>query len=234
LAGDFTYKQRLVRESLVGGEYFENYEETLTFNADPKYNLWVTDYIYKWDVGTLKFEKKTGPWYVVPKNDLSAYRYSVKDDVLSVNDYFRFQVNPQNVVRTRTKLLTKNLTSVGWNFQYWGDEVPSLDVRGQTLSILPASGTIISEADPYSKHPLLESQAYKNLKELENWYKESNSLRNSTIPQYLVGFNYRGVTYVGIFENFSITDNADKPYVIEYSFRYSILYEYEGSITFGN
>jgi len=205
----------------LDANYNYNYK-TLYFTYDRKYDAYYTDFVYEWDDARYEFNKKTGPFFVLPESDITAY----VNQPIEITESFRFHINPQNVVVSDTKISTKNLTSFGWSVQHWGNDMTSIDVKGQTRSMYPANTYDITTATPFQTHPMLETEAYKNLKTLRGWYREQNEWRNPVQPSYLIGFYYKNTVYIGYFENFSITDSADRPFVLEYSFRFLAFQEY--------
>jgi hypothetical protein len=145
----------------------------------------------------------------------------------SVLESFRFMVNPQNITFNMAKSNSKVLTSGGWVFQHWGNDIPTIDIKGTTLMMKPAY-TMVGD-NVFEEDPLTMSKEYQNLMELKRWYNENNMYRNPVKVDYRLGIQYRGVMYIGHFENLSIVEDAEKPRVMDYSFKFAVEEEYGNS-----
>lgn len=142
------------------------------------------------------------------------------------SDVFEFLLNPQNVSIAYTKLKNKVLTTGGWSFQHWGEDIAVIDVKGTTKMLKDVDILYSGLYDSSGVESMLYSREYLNLLDLKKWYMDNNKYRNPSSPESKFGFIYRGVTYVGHFENFTITEDAEKPRIFDYSFRFAVEQEY--------
>jgi hypothetical protein len=204
------------------------------FNKDKDNGCWFCYNYYYYDPSTFEYKLKavTGVrHYILDKDSLKFYRTTSAGSLDgNVIDVFKFLINPQSFKIDYKKSNTNALTSKGWVFQHWGEAIPVISVNGQTLMtkpVIPVSG------DALSDNPYLLSVEYKNLLELQKWYLENNQYRNPIVPEYLIGIYYRGSTYIGHFESFSVTENADKPLVRDYDFSFSVEDIHNNSYDFG-
>lgn len=209
-----TYTQKIIQKI---GPSFAIKNQVLYFKSNATNNYY-TDKYFKKNVSTGVSEEVTGTIYILSKAALRAYN-NVQVATKSIGDIFKFLVNPQNVVFNYVKSNTKVLTSAGWTFQHWGNDVPTIDVKGNTLMLKPSSNVV---GNGWEKDPILAGKEYQNLSTLRTWYWEQNMRRNGITPLYRIGLYYRGVTYVGHFDNFSFVEDAEKPRVLDYSFKFVI------------
>lgn len=194
------------------------YNNLINVDYDSNKDLYKVKGIRKWNVNTANFVNDNNTYYVYKKREeIDVYKYPLSQG--SILEAYRFSVNPYNIVSNSTKLVNKAVTNSGLSFQYWGNDVTTFDVQGRTLMMRPEENQFYDEI--LESHPILETQEYKNLKELRRWYMEHNQYKNPIEKPYRIGFYYRGVLYIGFFENFTLTDDAEKPYVMEYSFRFN-------------
>lgn len=88
----------------------------------------------------------------------------------------------------------------------------------------------------------VHSLAYRNLMSLVRVYKNNGWIfsggaageGNNGIPLIALSIYiyYDGQVYIGSFDDFSVTDSGDKPYNLEYSFKFTVRYSVEaGSVT---
>lgn len=87
----------------------------------------------------------------------------------------------------------------------------------------------------------VHSLSYANLMSLVRMYKNNGFLftrtagqdesRNGGVRQIAMSIfiYFDGHVYIGSFDDFSITDTADKPYNLEYSFKFTVRYDMEAS-----
>lgn len=208
------YTQKTIQKI---GPSFAIKDQVLYFKSNGL-NSYYTNKYFKRSLITDISEEVTGTVYILSKTSLQAYN-NLGINKENNGDIFKFLVNPQNVVFNYVKSNTKVLTSAGWTFQHWGNDVPTIDVKGNTLMLKPSSNVA---GNAWEKDPILTGKEYQNLSTLRTWYWEQNMRRNSITPLYRIGLYYRGVTYVGHFDNFSFVEDAEKPRVLDYSFKFVI------------
>jgi len=136
-------------------------------------------------------------------------------------------INPQNLDLSYSPLINETRTLGGFIHEFWGEELTTLSASGKTAMFYNSNG--ITNLD--SK--LTES--YNNFLRLVNIYKNNgkdysddrNTLASKANPNRIISFGMVIMTYLdkqyeGYFENFSITELADKPFYLEYDFSFKI------------
>jgi hypothetical protein len=215
-------------EGIAPRDNYRKQSFTVSIRRDNS-GLYYTDRFYRWDTTTLNFiPSQETRWYILETaDDLNYYNSTSKGN--DIIDAYRFSINPQNIVTNFSKIVQTNMTSSGWSYQFWGDDIPSIDVQGRTKMMLPKivkvdglKGVPQLSGAAFGGNPILESDEYKSLSTLRQWYLESNSSHNPVESQNRIGFYYRGILYVGYFESFSITDDVAQLFVLNYSFKFRV------------
>lgn len=174
-----------------------------------------------------RYNTITSQFYEIPvENNYLIYNVStinqlqaVEGTGLSNRTTYRFALNPYNVIVTDTKLQNKNITSSGFSYVFWGNDVTSFDVSGKIVMKLP-SNDVKTNDTMYAPFHQLESTEYKQLQQLRHWYWEDKAANTAETLQKQTGFYYRGVLYWGFFENFTVLEDAEQPNTLEYKFRF--------------
>ena len=208
------YTQKIIQK-ITYLYYIKN--QTLYFLKDGNGN-WYLDSYWKRDLSTGVSELvDKGKQFLLSRAELQAHNKLKLGE--QGGEVFKFLVNPQNINFSYVKSNTKVLTSAGWSFQHWGNDVPVIDVKGTTL-MLKSDNPVVG--NNWEKDPVTAGKVYQNLATLRSWYWEQNIQRNPVDSGYRIGLYYRGTTYIGHFDDFSFTEDAEKPRVLDYSFKFTV------------
>jgi len=135
---------------------------------------------------------------------------------------FILYVNPQDRTWNFTKLVSSHYTRRKWKIEFYGDELERHDFTGKT-------GAFYTEETGLTRFGRRDSENYQNFMKLLEMYKS-----NAVIPMYNnstdfkpktwiedVGYvilNYDDCSFQGRFEQFSVTENAEYPFLLDYNF----------------
>ncbi len=139
---------------------------------------------------------------------------------------FEFHINPNRIEIQETKAKNRIRTRRGYEFQHWGNEPTVINITGRTGGL----GKVTENGKTYDV-PVEETTAYQALKILEDVYLEDQRLTAGNTPSdYLLAISYRGDVYVGHFDTFTFTEDAEQPYIFDYTIRFTAEFK-ESSIT---
>jgi len=173
--------------------------------------------------------------------------YDPSQDVAlgSESNVFEFYVNPRHITPQYTKSRTQIRTLGGWEIQHWGNELTTLTVQGTSGGMHRVNEGGVNRGlhigDPHTlvgdKDAMIEqegirsSTAWKRLEQLRQIYQADHALRNVEQPA-LWSLEYQGRVYVGSFSAFTgPEEDADKPYMLAYSFAFVVEEEKSGQRT---
>lgn len=133
--------------------------------------------------------------------------------------YYKFLINPQQFQLSNNKIQTVEETSDLTIINTYRNAAPTMTISGvsgcllprQLMSTLGIEGSTIEENN-WGKYPKL-SPAYIKFRQLEKFYNEINS-------DILILYDMD--LYIGKFVNFSYSQNANNPYLINYNMTFRI------------
>jgi len=141
-------------------------------------------------------------------SDISDLKFSSLFEDISLRS-FAFKVNPAKVQISKSKLNSTVLTGAGWKTNYWG--------RGNAMVDFAYSGAFVNLvplpifAKLGIRDPRL-SRNWINLALFQRFYEGANS------DLIMV---YDEEAWLGVLNDFKYTIDADNPWAIQYSFRFS-------------
>jgi hypothetical protein len=163
---------------------------------------------YLYSDGVAPDNEQEGRWYI--PGTLKAAR-------MTEVPVFRFHVNPARIEVVKNKHNTKIRTRKGFEFQYWGQEITAINITGTTGSLLRAA----TGKGAVSNDEIYDSPAYQAFKGLEDLYNNDHK-DESTSADVLVGMRYRNRVFIGHFDTFTFTEDAEKPYSFSYTIKFSV------------
>lgn len=158
--------------------------------------------------------------------------------------YVTLYLNPRRLQIQTQKVVNKVMTTSGFVFQFWGNDVYTLSGDGITGYLHPEvffqeeyqlqlnSGTIEREQEPSKLHRTpYDTPAYEALDELRQFYEDPNLTRASIdtvstseladkIDLLRIGLYYRRDLYVGHFTQYSFEETEESPWQWSYSFQF--------------
>jgi hypothetical protein len=164
--------------------------------------------------GSIK-NKKAIIWQVTNLPD----KYKVPDLVM--------KINPQNLSCTYSQLINRKRTLGGFIEEHWGEQFDMISASGKTGQFFGVNG--LTNANRR------DTEAYRNFENLIAIYRNNGSLfhesSNKIIAQGSVVMNYDNCIYKGYFENFSISEIAEKQFELTYNFSFKVTQEvYPGRV----
>jgi len=137
------------------------------------------------------------------------------------------KINPQNLGCNYTQLINRKRTLGGFIEEHWGEQLDTLSASGKTGQFIGQSGLTSAERR--------KTEAFKNFENLIAIYRNNGSLFHEStgkiIAQGWVVMNYDNCIYRGYFENFSISEIADKQFELSYNFTFKVTLEiYPGRV----
>jgi len=154
--------------------------------------------------------------------------------------------DPQRVRVSKRVVVSKTLTKGGWINQFWGHDLPVINVsassgyygitKGRNPAIFKLLGAVdringlkasknlgdvvnaVTAPPPYGVDPL---KVFERIKEYAYDARFDGDLPYKGAP--IIYMVYEGVAYKGYFNNFNYSLNANKPFVIDYSFQFTVV-----------
>jgi hypothetical protein len=139
-----------------------------------------------------------------------------------IPNVFEFYVNPERITPTHGKLITETRTRAGWDIQHWGEKLTEIRVEGKTgglNKVVKEPGTVTNVATL----DITQSIAWKRLSQLKVLYDADHQEVLGGGKLLKLGFNYYDKFYIGYFTEFTgPTADAEKPYLMTYSFTFKV------------
>ena len=163
---------------------------------------------------------RSGTWYIsLPL---------LPEERESVGAPFIFYVNPTRIEISASKAKTRIRTRRGYEFQHWGNEPTDISVTGRTGGL----GQYDFMGNKKYHGDIQKSTAYKVLTALKKLYDEDQGFKaNNQASPFILGLTYRGKVYIGHFDTFSFTEDAEVPYIFDYSFKFTAEFESKSLIS---
>jgi hypothetical protein len=142
-----------------------------------------------------------------------------------MNAIFRFSINPQNATFTKNKVQAVTLTKAGYELQYWRNQMIGIAYVGRSGAFQPPSQTLqnlgasvqdvknlTAGALGNSLNDIRLSPAWLKFQRFQDFYDTASG-------DLMMVFD--GVFYQGFFEDFSFSQDANNPFIINYNFKFS-------------
>lgn len=151
-------------------------------------------------------------------------------------------VNPTSISISYTRQSESIQTLGGFIEQHWGNQPTSIDIQGSTGGFMRAYTGVTSVTGLGPSNERLpdsikgidlggsrrDTIAYDKFLDLLALFHNNGAIyaKNGQIAfQGYVKLSFDGSDYYGWFENFSVTESADKPYSLEYSTSFQVFRE---------
>jgi len=129
-------------------------------------------------------------------------------------------INPTEITRTFAKHTTEQLGGNGHIIEHWGDEQDRLSASGKI-------GAYYTDKTGLSRYFRRNSASFQQLMQLYIMYRNNGYIyevydarRISLVGR--VQISYDTETWIGHFDSFQMTENADNPFTMEYSFDFTV------------
>lgn len=128
-------------------------------------------------------------------------------------------INPQDLTRTWGRRVQSQFSGHGHVTEHWGEEQDKLSCTGKI-------GATYTNKTGLTRYFRRNSASYQQLMHLYTIYRNNGYLYEvlDTSRISLVGavqLTYDTETWIGHFDSFTMNENADNPYTLEYSFEFT-------------
>lgn len=170
-------------------------------------------------------------------------QYDMKDENgnhISDPPELQMSINPENLEKTYTPLVSETRTMGGFIEEFWGEELLTITGSGYTQMFFSSKEGLTPKYE--------DTEAYNNFIKLLVVYKNNGKFYYVGTPKNIRSFKanpnridaigsvfmvYNDIQYKGFFENFIFSEAADKPFFFNYSFTFKVLKTY-GNFTIKN
>jgi hypothetical protein len=154
----------------------------------------------------------------------------------TTNATFRFLINPATVSVSHSTLQSESFDRSGWQFGVWGEDMVRISMSGKT----PGQYFVLGLTDEFAEY----SQSYRNLEQIQDVFENNGyffegesvnygsalSSNSSTTTSLPAAFTRRVIKmhqdvilavkefiWYGMFEDFSYSQDANNPYLADWS-----------------
>lgn len=132
-----------------------------------------------------------------------------------------FYINPNSISFSYKPKINRRRSRAGWIDEFWGEEL-------DTLAVDAVSGGFYSDSSGYASYTENKStsEAFKRLEKIVKAYREAGIAfddKNFVKDFQPVEFHFDRFIYYGFFENLTLEDTADKPFMMNFSFTFKVL-----------
>lgn len=163
-------------------------------------------------------------------------------ELSTAKDPFRFLLNPQNIAVNKSKLVTEFRTRRGYEIQHWGPQIseitwtgvvplmkfpiagkPSIPtITGRQTQVFTDKGYSVTENAAKDDIDITLTEGYKFFQELQDLYDKDQNFESSGERRKILALKYRRSIYIGYLRDFSWTEAAEKPRLINYSITFRV------------
>jgi len=129
-------------------------------------------------------------------------------------------INPTDLTRTFGRRVQEQMAGHGHIEEHWGEEQDKLSCNGKI-------GATYTNKTGLTRYFRRNSASYQQLMHLFTIYRNNGYLFEVTDTNRIslvgaVQITYDTETWIGHFDTFSMSENADNPYTMEYSFEFTV------------
>ena len=149
-----------------------------------------------------------------------AENYLTTFDTLDFVPPLSFYINPSDLTRTFTKRSNSQFGGNGHIIEHWGNDQDKLSANGKL-------GAFYTSKTGLSRYFRRDSASFQQLMHLYLIYRNNGYIFESLDPRRIalvgrVQITFDTETWVGHFDSFSMTENADNPYTMDYAFEFTV------------
>ena len=138
---------------------------------------------------------------------------------------FRFLINPSNISIGHTTLSSESFDRKGWQFGVWGEDMVRISLQGKT----PGQFFSLGLTDEFAEY----TESYRNLEQIQDVFENNGYWFEGESVNYgeqTASFNRRIIKmhqdvilvvkefiYYGMFETFDYSQDANNPYLADWS-----------------
>lgn len=128
-------------------------------------------------------------------------------------------INPSDLTRTRGKRVQEQLGGEKHIVEHWGDEQDKLSANGKI-------GAYYTNKTGLTRYYRRDSHSYQQLMHLYIFYSNNGYIYETTNKNRIslvgsVKITYDTEVWVGQFDSFTMSESADEPYTMTYSFEFT-------------
>ena len=131
------------------------------------------------------------------------------------------RINPDNLNSSYSQLINRKRTLGGFIEEHWGEQLDTLSASGRTGQFIGDKGLTNVKSRT--------TKSYREFEKFVSMYRNNGTLYDegtgAILAQVFVVMNYDSAIYNGYFENFSISEVADKPFELKYTFSFKVTHE---------
>lgn len=134
-------------------------------------------------------------------------------------------VNPTSMSVQYTKHVERIQTRGGYVEQHWGDSPSEISFTGVTGGLVRLYGGLSSTTNPAYGGTRRETLAYDKYLDYLALFHNNGSIYDSAgniVLQGILKMTYDGGTYLGRFENFTVSESAEKPFMLDLSASFKV------------
>ena len=130
-----------------------------------------------------------------------------------------FYINPTDLTRSKQKRSNSQFAGMGHVTEHWGNDQDKLSANGKI-------GATYTNKTGLTRYFRRNSASFQQLMHLYLIYRNNGYIYEIGDPRRIslvgrVQITYDTETWIGHFDSFSMTENADNPYTMEYSFEFT-------------
>jgi len=150
----------------------------------------------------------------------TAEDYDYKQQLFNNIEPLILYVNPTNLTRTYQKKVQDQQTGTTRTVEFWGDEQDKLSASGRI-------GATYTKTTGLTRYYRRHAASYQQLMQLYIYYRNNGCLYESVNPAQIgivgrVRITFDTEQWIGHFDSFSMSEAADNPYTMEYSFDFTV------------
>ena len=169
---------------------------------------------------------------ILPKTRRDAFGQTGDAQVGDMPDLY-LHVNPSNFERPLRKIVSREMTKNAWVEFHGGDDLDMITCSGASGGFFIPGRGFVGMNEPfytpgtgaYTYVNRNESQGYQELMSMISLFRSNANTYDDRGLVYEAGFvilNYDGNQFAGQFETLTITESAEKPFHMEYSFTFLV------------
>lgn len=168
-----------------------------------------------------------------PKGDTRRIYFNVVEDLgyldpdISLPPLY-MQYNPQTCSLNYKKITTRYQTFAAHVEEYWGDELDTLSANATTGGFVLDDITSIGGYNTYHRKSTAPYHKFQDLVDIYNNNGNTYDNQGRIIKKGSILLFFDPGTYLGYFENFNYTEDAEKPYVFNFDFVFKVTKSFTG------
>jgi hypothetical protein len=170
---------------------------------------------------------------IAPKGEKRRVSFNVIEDLGIPNPGvilppLYMQYNPQSWNQTFKKITTRYQTFSAYVEEYWGDDLDTISASATTGGFILDDQRSIGGYTTYNRR---DTQSFQKFQDTMDVYANNGNTYDSqgrVIKKGSIIIFYDPGTYIGYFENFNYTEDANNPYRFTFDFTFKVTKSFTG------